>query len=65
MDINSKIFITGHKGLVGSAVLSYLKDNNYTNLITQTREELDLRNQADVYHFFEQKKPEYVISAAR
>lgn len=64
MDINSKIYVAGHRGLVGSAVIELLTKSGYKNIITMTSKELDLRNQADVYKFFEQKKPEYVILSA-
>lgn len=66
MDINSSIYVAGHRGLVGSALTEHLKELGYKNIIVATSKELDLRKQADVYDFFEQKKPEYVIlSAAR
>lgn len=61
---NSKIYIAGHKGLVGSAILRSLKEKGYTNLITRERRELDLTNQAAVEAFFKKNKPEYVFLAA-
>lgn len=61
---NSKIYIAGHKGLVGSAILKSLKEKGYTNLITRERRELDLTNQAAVEAFFKKNKPEYVFLAA-
>lgn len=64
MDTSSKIYIAGHKGLVGSALVRTLEAMGYTNIITRTSNELDLRNQQDVQHFFEQEKPEYVFLAA-
>lgn len=64
MDINSKIYVAGHRGLVGSAVIELLTNSGYKNIITMTSKELDLRNQADVYNFFKQKTPEYVILSA-
>lgn len=64
MDRNSKIYVAGHKGLVGSAILRKLKAEGYTNLITRTHSELDLTRQADVETFFESVKPEYVFLAA-
>jgi len=64
MDSNSKIFIAGHRGLVGSAVCRYLKSNGYTNLLTRSRIELDLRVQKDVDEFFFAERPEYVFLGA-
>ena len=64
MDNNSKIFIAGHRGLVGSAVCRNLKSNDYTNVLTRSRAELDLRIQKDVDEFFEAERPEYVFLAA-
>lgn len=64
MNKNSKIYIAGHKGLVGSAIIRNLENKGYTNLIYRTFEELDLTNQADVKKFFENERPEYVILAA-
>jgi len=64
MDLNSKIYIAGHRGLVGSAIVKNLESKGYTNLICKTHKELDLLNQNDVEKFFEEEKPEYVILAA-
>ncbi|MCD2258244.1 GDP-L-fucose synthase family protein [Psychroserpens luteolus] len=64
MNKNSKIYIAGHRGLVGSAILENLQQKGYTNLITRTHKELDLTNQNDVAHFFNSEKPEYVFLAA-
>ena len=64
MKKDSKIFVAGHKGLVGSAIVRNLKDQGYENIITKTRQELDLLNQKDVLDFFEDQKPEYVFDAA-
>ena len=64
MDKNSKIYIAGHRGLVGSAILKNLKKKGYTNIITRTHKELDLTAQIDVLNFFNQEKPEYVFLAA-
>ncbi len=61
---NSKIYIAGHKGLVGSAFLRALQGNGYSNLIYKTHSELDLINQKAVQEFFEKEKPEYVFIAA-
>ncbi|MBK7388652.1 MAG: GDP-L-fucose synthase [Bacteroidia bacterium] len=64
MDRNSKIFIAGHRGMVGSAIVRKLEAEGYTNLITKTSKELDLRNQQAVHSFFTNEKPEYVFLAA-
>jgi GDP-L-fucose synthase len=64
MKKNSKIYVAGHTGLVGSALLKSLKAKGYTNIIGKTFEELDLRNPMSVKTFFEWEKPEYVILAA-
>lgn len=61
---NSKIYITGHRGMVGSAIKKCLNLNGYNNIIYRTSDELDLRNQKKVSLFFEQEKPEIVILAA-
>jgi GDP-L-fucose synthase len=61
---DSKIYISGHKGMVGSAVVRILKKNGYNNIIYKTSSALDLRNQQDVNQFFEAEKPEYVIDCA-
>lgn len=64
MNKNSKIYIAGHKGLVGSAIYRYLKTLGYVNLIYKSSEELDLRDAVSVSRFFELEKPEYVFLAA-
>ena len=64
MNKNSKIYVAGHRGLVGSAILKNLESKGYTNIITRTHSELDLINQKAVEEFFEKEKPEYVILAA-
>ena len=64
MQKSSKIYIAGHTGLVGSAILRRLHAEGYINLITRTHTELDLRRQAEVEAFFESEKPEYVFLAA-
>lgn len=61
---NSKIYIAGHKGLVGSAIVKNLQSKGYINLVYKTHNELDLTNQKAVEDFFEIEKPEYVILAA-
>ena len=64
MNTNSKIYIAGHTGLVGSAITKRLHEKGFTNLITRTRDQLDLENQEAVEHFFTSETPEYVILAA-
>lgn len=64
MEINSKIYVAGHNGLVGSAIVRNLKEKGYKNIIGRSHGELDLSNQAEVYNFFEKEKPEYVFLAA-
>jgi len=64
MEKNSKIFVAGHKGLVGSAIVRKLQAEGYTNIITRTRQELNLTNQEAVNIFFKRQKPEYVFLAA-
>lgn len=64
MDKQDKIFVAGHRGLVGGAILRNLKKNGYSNIITRTHKELDLTNQAAVYDFFATEKPDYVFLAA-
>ena len=64
MDKSSKIYIAGHTGLVGSAILRGLQSQGYGNLILRTHQELDLEIQKDVNDFFERERPEYVFLAA-
>ena len=64
MDNDSKIFVAGHNGLVGSAIVRNLESNGHTNIITRTRDELDLTNSDAVKNFFMEEKPEYVFLAA-
>ena len=64
MNKNSKIYIAGHRGLVGSAILQRLKNNGYSNFVLRTHAELDLSNQQEVASFFANEKPEYVFLAA-
>ncbi|GAL71302.1 GDP-L-fucose synthetase [Jejuia pallidilutea] len=64
MEKHSKIYIAGHRGLVGSAILKNLKAKGYQNFVTRTRKELDLKDAKAVASFFENEKPEYVILAA-
>lgn len=64
MDKYSKIYVAGHKGLVGSAIVRNLKAKGYENIIYRTHNELDLINQKEVENFFKDEKPEYVFLAA-
>lgn len=64
MDLSAKIYIAGHRGLVGSAIVRRLQSAGYNNLITRTHHELDLMRQADVEEFFAKEKPDYVFMAA-
>lgn len=64
MNKSAKIYIAGHRGLVGSAIVRRLEKDGYNNLIIRTRQELDLTNQQAVKSFFESEKPEYVYLAA-
>ncbi len=64
MEKNSKIYVAGHLGLVGSALVRQLKQQNYTQLITRTRQQLDLFDGRAVAEFFEEEQPEYVFLAA-
>ncbi|MDB2156642.1 GDP-L-fucose synthase [Clostridium butyricum] len=64
MDKYSKIYVAGHKGLVGSAIVRNLKAKGYENIIYRTHNELDLINQKEVENFFKNEKPEYVFLAA-
>ena len=64
MDLNDKIYIAGHLGLVGSAIVRQLELRGFSNLIMRTHKELDLTSQAQVRSFFKQEKPDYVILAA-
>ena len=64
MEKNSKIYVAGHRGMVGSAIVRELRRQGYDNIITRTHAELDLTRQADVEAFFERERPEYVFLAA-
>ncbi|NNC45371.1 MAG: GDP-L-fucose synthase [Winogradskyella sp.] len=64
MEKNSKIFVAGHRGLVGSAIFQNLKNKGYQNIITRTHAELDLTNQIEVAEFFKTQQPDYVFLAA-
>lgn len=64
MNKDSKIYIAGHRGMVGSAITRHLSNEGFSNLLLRTSKELDLRNQADVFSFFANEKPDYVFLAA-
>ncbi|MBQ7193905.1 MAG: NAD-dependent epimerase/dehydratase family protein, partial [Synergistaceae bacterium] len=64
MERDSKIYVAGHNGMVGSSIVRELKRQGYRNIITQTHSELDLTRQSDVESFFAKEKPEYVFVAA-
>ena len=64
MEKNAKIYIAGHRGLVGSAIWKNLQDKGYTNLIGRTHKELDLLDGMAVRKFFDEEQPEYVFLAA-
>ena len=64
MEKDAKIYIAGHNGLVGSAIVRTLKERGYTNILVRSSKELDLRSQADVKQFFDQERPDYVVLAA-
>ena len=64
MNLNSKIYVAGHNGLVGSAIVRRLKNDGFNNIVTATHSELDLRDDAHVAHFFDWITPEYVFIAA-
>jgi GDP-L-fucose synthase len=64
MEKSAKIFVAGHRGLVGSAIYRNLVKKGFNNIIVRSSKELDLRNQADVFNFYESEKPEYVFVAA-
>ena len=64
INLNSKIYVAGHTGLVGSAILRKLKRKGYRNVIYRTRNELDLKNQIKVYNFLKKQKPDFIFIAA-
>lgn len=61
---DSKVFVAGHRGLVGSAILRNLQKNGYENIVVRTRQELDLLNQQATYGFLKEERPDYVVVAA-
>src|SRR5690606_8731668 len=64
MNKNDKIFVAGHRGLVGSAIVRRLQGEGFTNIATRTRQEMDLEDQGAVYEFFDSERPRYVFFAA-
>jgi len=64
MEKGNKIYVAGHRGMVGSAILRKLQQEGYSNIVVRTSSELDLRNQAGVNDFFKKEKPEYIFLAA-
>lgn len=64
MEKEAKIYVAGHRGMVGSAIVRCLKSQGYNNIVTRTSKELDLRRQEQVEKFFEEEKPDYVFLAA-
>ena len=64
MEKDAKIYVAGHRGMVGSAIVRELRRQGYTNIITRTHKELDLTRQEAVEKFFAEEKPEYVFLAA-
>lgn len=64
MEKESKIYVAGHNGMVGSAIVRQLKNDGYTNIVCQSHSDLDLTRQADVEKFFAEERPEYVFMAA-
>jgi len=64
MNKEAKIYVAGHRGLVGSAIIRRLRQEGYSNLLTATSKELDLREQSDVREFFDRERPDYVFLAA-
>ena len=64
MKLDSKIYVAGHRGMVGSAIVRELKRQGYTNIVTRTHDELDLTRQEAVERFFAEERPEYVFLAA-
>ena len=63
-EMNQKIYVAGHRGMVGSAIVRNLEARGFRNIVTRTHDQLDLTNQAAVQSFFEQEKPTQVYMAA-
>ncbi|MDX1612512.1 MAG: GDP-L-fucose synthase, partial [Candidatus Thermoplasmatota archaeon] len=64
MEPDAKVYVAGHRGMVGSAIVRRLQDDGFDNVITRTSQELDLREQAQVRTFFQEEKPDHVFLAA-
>ena len=64
MNFNNKIYIAGHNGMVGSAIVKNLREKGFINIVTRSSSELDLTNQQKVYNFLQNEKPDYVVNAA-
>ena len=64
MNLNSKIFLSGHRGMVGSSILRKLQEKGYKNIITTEKKEINLLNQTKIFKFLKKRKPDYVIIAA-
>ena len=64
MNKNAKIYVAGHRGMVGSGITRLLQSRGYTNVITRTHAQLDLLNQAAVHEFLATEKPDYIFIAA-
>ena len=64
MEKNARIYVAGHRGMVGSAIVRQLEQQGYDNILTRSSSQLDLRNQQAVQEFFAETKPEYVFLAA-
>src|ERR1700675_3051487 len=64
IDKNMKIFVSGHTGVVGAAIVRHLREKGYSSILGRTRQELDLLDQRAVFDFLEQEKPDYMFVAA-
>ena len=64
ISLKSKIYVAGHKGLVGSAIIRKLKQKGYKNIIFRSKKQLDLKNQKKVYSFLKKNKPDFIFIAA-
>ena len=64
IDRDTRVYVAGHRGLVGSALLRHLTDEGFTNILTARRDQVDLRNQSEVSHWFKANRPDYVFLAA-
>ena len=64
INLKSKIYVAGHKGLVGSAIIRKLKQKGYENIIFRSKKQLDLKNQKKVHNFLKKNKPDFIFIAA-